>query len=67
MQMEGKKFASAGRFSREISALLPDAEPSKTSTIISSYTRKGVPARLTTFFVALLAGVLSTYLIRKKE
>jgi sodium/proline symporter len=67
MQMEGKKFASAGRFTREISVLLPDADPSKTSTIISSYTRKGVPARLTTFFVALLAGVLSTYLIRKKE
>ncbi len=67
MQIVGKKFASAGRFTKEISVLLPEADPAKTSTIISSYTRKGVPARLTTFFVALLAGVLSTYLIGKKE
>lgn len=67
MQIEGRKFASAGRFGREIAVLLPAADAPKTSTIISSYTRKGVPARLTTFFVALLAGVMSTYLVSKKE
>jgi sodium/proline symporter len=66
MNLENKKFASVSRFRKEITEILPFAEASRSETVISSYTRKGIPARLTTFFAALLAAVVSTYAVKKK-
>lgn len=71
MKISDTKYAAAGRFGREIGTLMPHADQSKTATVISAYTRKGVPARLTTFFAALLAAVVATLVLKpgtaKKE
>jgi hypothetical protein len=61
--VEERKYASAGHFTREITSLLPGADAGRVATVISAFTRKGIPARLTTFFAALLAAVLSTWLV----
>ncbi|MDX9929049.1 MAG: sodium/proline symporter [Bacteroidales bacterium] len=59
-----RKYASAAKFTHEITVLLPGADAGKSATVISSCTRKGIPARLTTFFAALLAAVVATYTVK---
>ena len=66
MQLEGRKYASVNRFRKAITEKIAPDETIRTETVISSYTRRGIPARLTTFFAALLAAVVSTYAINKK-
>ncbi len=63
--LEGRRFISSSRFENAVSEELEGTEqPRKISVIVSAYTVNGVPARLTTFFVALIVAVLSTFLVR---
>ncbi len=69
--MEDEKFTSSSRLETAVRHKSGDRYDSKTLSVISSaYSVKGIPARLTTFLIALAAAVAATYLIpsgRKKE
>lgn len=69
--MEDEKFTNSSRLQMAVRRESGDRYDSKTLSVISSaYSVKGIPARLTTFLIALAAAVAATYLIppgRKKE
>ena len=70
--MEGDKYIAAGRFEKELMERMEgiwsrEETAEKIPVMISSYTSKGVPARLMTFLVALLVAVSTSYLLPKKE
>jgi sodium/proline symporter len=62
---EGKKYVSVSRFESAIGEALEGYDNQENLPVItSSYIKKGIPARLTTFLVSLLVAVFSTYLVR---
>jgi sodium/proline symporter len=66
--MKGQKYVSAGNFEQDLRSYLGsyweyDMVEQKISSLVSSFTEKGVPARLLTFIVALLVAVISTYIV----
>ena len=69
--IEGDRFVNSTKFENAIRRESDGIYDSITlSVITSAYTVKGIPARLTTFLIALAAAVMATYLIppgRKKE
>ena len=63
--LEGRRFISSSRFEDAVRGKLGETgQPNKLPVIVSAYTAKGVPARLTTFFAALLIAVLSTFTVK---
>ncbi len=68
LSAEGRKYISSARFESEISNILNEPSDAKRIPVItSSYTEKGVPARLTTFLISFLVAVFSTYLVPPKR
>ncbi len=68
LRAEGRKYISSARFESEISNILNEPSGAKRiSVITSSFTEKGVPARLTTFLISFLVAVFSTYLVPPKH
>jgi sodium/proline symporter len=70
--MMGQKFVSASTFERTLEKHLPATTEGKRAeeilpVLVSTFTQKGMTARLFTFVVALFTAVLSTFLIPKKE
>lgn len=64
LSLVGEKYISLSRFESAVSEVLRDSgSTANLSMIVSAYTEKGVPARLTTFLVSLLVAVFATYLI----
>lgn len=62
--LNDKKFVNASKFEKEIEAALEGFNfEGNISVLTSAYTEKGIPARLTTFFVSLVVAVCSAYLI----
>jgi sodium/proline symporter len=77
-EMEGKKYISASAFESDLLDVLEaDKEDSvvqpgesvreRLPAMVSSYTEKGIPARLLTFFVALAVAISSTFLLKKRK
>jgi sodium/proline symporter len=77
-EMEGKKYISASAFESDLLEVLEaDKEDSgvqpgesvreRLPAMVSSYTEKGIPARLLTFFVALAVAISSTFLLKKRK
>lgn len=77
-EMEGRKYISASAFESDLLEMLgADEAESGVQTgesvrerlpaMVSSYTEKGIPARLLTFFVALGVAIASTFLLKKRE
>jgi len=63
LSMEGGRFVNSSKFEAAIKKnLTGQIDEKKLAVISSSCTVKGIPARLTTFIFALLAGVLSALL-----
>jgi sodium/proline symporter len=68
LNAENRKYISSSRFESEISAILREPSDAKRIPVItSSYTEKGVPARLTTFLISFLVAVFATYLVPPKR
>jgi sodium/proline symporter len=66
--LEGSRFVNSSRFEAALKQKAGlNADEKNLSTITSSFTEKGVPARLTTFIFSLLAAVLSTYLLPQSK
>ncbi|MBN1387188.1 MAG: sodium/proline symporter [Bacteroidales bacterium] len=70
-EMTGTKYVGAGSFEEDLTALVSEQWSSeeieeKIPVLVTSYTEKGIPARLLTFIVALLVAVSCTYLVPKK-
>lgn len=68
--IDGKKYISAAKFEEALYVSLSggEADPAEDERIpamVSAYTGKGIPARLLTFVVALIAGIAGTYLLKK--
>lgn len=66
--MKGQKYVGAGNFEQDLRSSLAnyweyDIIEEKLPSLVSSFTEKGVPARLLTFIVALLVAVISTYIV----
>lgn len=71
-EMAEKKFVSVSAFERTLSenfsTTATEEKIDKTlPTLVSTFTQKGLTARLFTFIVALVTAVLTTYLIPKKK
>jgi sodium/proline symporter len=69
LSLEGKKFISSSKFEDAIKERLDlTNEDKKLSVISSAFTVTGIPARLTTFLVALIVAIISTLALpgRKK-
>jgi len=71
-EIEGLKFINASKFEAAVREKLDRSDiDNRLSVITFAYTIKGIPARLTTFFAALIIAILSTYLVppacRKKN
>jgi len=65
LSFEGRKYVSSSRFESVVREALKGSDKlSSLSVITSSYTKKGIPARLTTFLVSLIVAIFSTYFIR---
>lgn len=59
------RFVSRSKFEAAVRDIIEVSDdPKKLSTILTAYTEKGVPARLTTFLFSLIVAVVSTFLIR---
>ncbi len=68
LSAEGRKYINSGKFETEITNILGEpAAEKRVPVIISAYTEKGIPARLTTFLVSLLVAVVSTWLVPPKS
>ena len=62
--LEGRRFISTSRFEAALTEKLEEPYNEKRVTqIISSFTEKGVPARLTTFIFSLLTAIVATFAI----
>ena len=71
-EMSGKKYTGAGRFesalAEKVSEKWNDEEmQERIPVMITSYTEKGIPARLLTFIVAFIVAAGTTYLVPRKE
>ncbi len=65
LNVEGRKYISLSRFESAVRETLKEYNTSENlPVIISAYTTKGIPARLTTFLVCLVVALLSTYFVR---
>ncbi|MBN1108006.1 MAG: sodium/proline symporter [Bacteroidales bacterium] len=67
VSLEGKKFVSSSKFESALKQHLDAPGEKSLPVITTAYTRKGVPARLTTFLFALLAAIVSTFLIAPRS
>ncbi len=70
--MEGRKYIGAGNFETDLRSSMGsyweyNMIEEKTPALISSFTEKGVPARLMTFFVALFVAIVTTFLVPPKK
>jgi len=70
-EMSDEKYIGAGRFEEDLTGLVSEQWSTeeveeKIPVMLTSYTEKGIPARLLTFIVALLVAVGCTYLVPKK-
>ncbi|MFP4488132.1 MAG: sodium/proline symporter [Bacteroidales bacterium] len=70
-EIEGEKYVAVSRFRNELGALVSERWSSaeaeeKIPVLVSTYTEKGIPARLMTFLVALLVAAGVTYLVPRK-
>jgi sodium/proline symporter len=64
LELEGHRFVSPSRFEQAVKEKISDSDDSKKLAVItSSYTEKGVPARLTTFIFSLIVALLATFII----
>jgi len=66
LSLEGERFVNKTNFDTALkkSIEIGGEDEKKLSVIASAFTEKGVPARLTTFIFALIAAVLSTFLVK---
>ncbi len=72
VEMVDQKFISVTKFERMLKEKYSEIATEEVveenlSLLVSTFTQKGLTARLFTFIVALVTGVLTTYLIPKKE
>ena len=70
-EMNDHKYIGAGRFEEDLTGLVAERWSTeevdeKIPVMVTSYTEKGIPARLLTFIVALFVAVSCTYLVPKK-
>jgi sodium/proline symporter len=64
LSIEGHRFVNSSKFESTLKGKLGEDYDSRNLPVITSaYTVKGVPARLTTFIIALLTAIFSTFLI----
>ena len=64
LAIEGQKFISPAKFESEIKEVVQlSGDDNKLSVITTSYIRKGVPARLTTFLFSLIVAIFSTLML----
>lgn len=62
--LEGRRFISVSKFEAAITEKLEESDDEKRLALItSSFTEKGVPARLTTFIFSLLTAIIATFAI----
>jgi sodium/proline symporter len=61
--MEGQRFTSSSKFEASLKNHIGVGDNKKLSVITNAFTRKGVPARLTTFLFSLIVAIFSTLLI----
>lgn len=67
LNSEGTRYISESHFESKISEILNEpATDKRISVIITAYTQKGVPARLTTFLITLLVAIFATWLVPPK-
>ena len=71
-EMKGDKYIGAGRFENELRDRVSETwtgeeTEEKVPVMVTSYTEKGIPARLLTFIVALAVAVLTTYFVPEKQ
>jgi sodium/proline symporter len=66
--LEGRRFISSSNFEKALKEKAGEmVSDENLPVIVSAYTQKGIPARLTTFFAALVVAVFSTYLIPRQK
>ena len=70
-EMNDDKYIGAGRFKEDLTGLVSERWSTeeveeKIPVMVTSYTEKGIPARLLTFIVALFVAVSCTYLVPRK-
>ena len=62
--LEGKRFISSANFEKALKEKVGEALGEESiQVVVSAYTQKGIPARLTTFIAALVVAVFSTLFI----
>ena len=71
-EMKGDKYIGAGRFENELRDRVSETwtgeeTEEKVPVMVTSYTEKGIPARLLTFIVALAVAVFTTYFVPEKQ
>jgi Na+(H+)/acetate symporter ActP len=68
LNLEGKRFVNVTKFENAVRDNISGSESEgKLAVVVSSCTVKGVPARLTTFIIALIVAIVSTYAVRPWE
>lgn len=70
--MEGEKYIASSSFETDLEKAVQEKWTAgeieeKIPVLVTSYTEKGIPARLLTFLVALFVAVTGTYLLPRKE
>jgi sodium/proline symporter len=66
--LEGRRFINSSNFEKALKEKAGEmVSDENLPVIVSAYTQKGIPARLTTFFAALVVAVFSTYLIPRQK
>ncbi|HKK41372.1 MAG TPA: sodium/proline symporter [Bacteroidales bacterium] len=64
----GTKYISESHFESKICDILNEpATDKRVSVIVTAYTQKGIPARLTTFLASLLVAILATLFVPPKS
>jgi sodium/proline symporter len=67
LHSEGTKYINESRFESRICRILNEpATGKRIPVIITAYTEKGIPARLTTFLVSLAVAIFSTLMVPPK-
>jgi len=71
-EMRGEKYIGSARFEADLKARVSEKWgeqelQEKIPVMVTSYTEKGIPARLLTFIVAFIVAVSTTYLVPRKE
>ncbi|HKL67395.1 MAG TPA: hypothetical protein VJ877_05840, partial [Bacteroidales bacterium] len=70
--MKGEKYIASSSFETDLEKAVQEKWTAteieeKVPVMVTSYTEKGIPARLLTFLVALFVAVTGTYLLPRKE